>query len=100
MAIFPISKRTGINMSCSLCKQPAVDSREFEGGNNAEFSMIMEMCETHFQEYEKDEFAFMDKYTSQIDDGCYERLIDRADALRDRAKYETVAVDSTEVSHE
>lgn len=70
-------------MSCSLCKQPDVDELEFEGGNNAELSMIMRVCEEHWQEYEKDEWKFRDKYAEKIDLGCYERLIDHADMLRD-----------------
>ena len=70
-------------MKCSLCKEIAVDEREFEGGNNAEFSMTMQLCEVHFNEYEKDEWAFRDKYGEKIDDGCYDELISRADMLRD-----------------
>lgn len=75
-------------MTCSLCKQPEVDSLEFEGWNNAELSMVMRLCEAHFAEYEKDEYAFQTKYAEKIDEGCYEALIDRADALRDEAKYQ------------
>lgn len=70
-------------MSCLICKQPEVDSLEFEGGNNAELSMFFPVCEAHFKEYEHDEWKFRDKYGDKIDDGCYERLIDRADMMRD-----------------
>lgn len=71
---------------CSVCKKHSVDSMEFEGGNNAEFSMIFEMCQEHWDEYEKDEYAFRDKYAELIDNECYERLIDQADALREMHK--------------
>lgn len=71
-------------MRCAICKQHAVDSIEFEGGNNAELSMIFNMCQAHFDEYEKDEWAFRDKYAEKIDNDCYERLIDQADSMRDR----------------
>lgn len=68
-------------MTCSLCKQPEVDSVEFEGGNNAEFSMTMRLCESHFTEYEKDELAFRDKHSELIDNECYEELLCSAEIL-------------------
>lgn len=70
-------------LTCSLCKQPEVETLEFEGGNNAELSMQMHVCEIHLAEYDKDENKFQDKYAEKIDDGCYERLIGHADMLRD-----------------
>ena len=73
-------------MNCSLCKQPSVDELAFEGGNNAELSMTMRLCEDHLKEYEKDEWLFRDKHAEKIDDGCYERLIDHADMLREERK--------------
>ena len=73
---------------CSLCKEASVESLEFEGGNNAELSVTMGLCETHLAEYDKDEYAFQDKYADQINTGCYDQLVSNADALRDRQKYE------------
>lgn len=64
---------------CILCKAPAVEGLEFEGGNNAEFSCTFWVCEKHLEEYDKDEYAFQDKYASHIDDECYDTLIAQAD---------------------
>jgi len=61
-------------MRCDICKEPAVETLEFEGGNNAELSMTMAVCEACLAEYEKDEYAFQDKYADKINDGCYEEL--------------------------
>jgi hypothetical protein len=70
-------------MSCAICKQPEVDQIEFEAGNNAEFPVSFPVCENHWNECEKDEWAFRDKYGEKIDEMAYERLIDHADAMRE-----------------
>ncbi len=70
-------------MSCALCKQPEVDRLEFEAGNNAEFPVSVPVCQAHWDECEKDEWAFRDKYGEKIDAMAYERLIDQADSRRE-----------------
>lgn len=73
---------------CGLCGQPSVAGLEFEGGDDANYTMTLEVCEAHFQEHEADEWAFRDKYAERIDEGCYEELIDAADGLHDRMRDE------------
>lgn len=70
-------------MSCSLCKQPEVDNVEFECGNGAGMTATLRLCESHFKEYEKDEYTFQDKHAELLDKMAYEDLIDHADMLRD-----------------
>jgi hypothetical protein len=71
-------------MSCSLCKNPTVETLDFEAGNNAEFASFVRVCEVHLDEYDKDEWAFRDKYAAKIDDLAYESLIDIAEARSER----------------
>src|SRR6266705_841488 len=67
-------------MKCDLCKEPVVETLEFEGGNNADLSTILGLCEAHLAEYDKDEYAFQQKYADKINKGCYEQLISNAEA--------------------
>lgn len=67
---------------CGLCKHEAVESIEFECGNNAENSVAMYLCENHLAEYDKDEYAFQDKYANQIEVGWMEDMLSYADSLR------------------
>lgn len=60
-----------------------VDSFEIEGGDDANFSMTMNVCEVHLAEYNEDELEFASKYCETIDNRCYEELIDTADMLRE-----------------
>lgn len=75
-------------MSCLLCKQPSVDSAEFEAGNNAEVPVSVPLCETHWNEMDSmDSYDFQCKYADQIEDLAAQKWVDLADALRDEAKY-------------
>jgi hypothetical protein len=73
---------------CTFCKKPSVESLEFEAGNNAETAVWVELCQKHFDEYDKDEWAFQDKHCDKLNDMAGQVLINEVDALIDRAKYE------------
>lgn len=62
-------------MSCTFCKEPSVESFEVEGGNNAELTCEISLCESHFKEYEKDEYTFLTQHAQLIDELCYDALI-------------------------
>jgi len=74
-------------MSCAICKQPEVESLDFEAGNNAEVPVSVRVCQSHLDEYDKDEYAFHDKYADRIEELAAEKWVDLADHLRDEAKY-------------
>ena len=63
---------------CTLCLDPMVDSFEMEGGDDANFSMTMNVCEFHLAKFNEDENAFASKYGEIIDTECYNSLIDEA----------------------
>lgn len=67
---------------CSLCKEPAIESIEFECGNNAENSVAMYLCQNHLDEYDKDEYAFQSKYADKIEGEWMEDMLSYADSLR------------------
>jgi hypothetical protein len=49
-------------MTCSLCEKIAVDSFEVECGNNAEYSIQLNVCEEHLKESENMGYGFDEKY--------------------------------------
>ena len=51
---------------CDLCRELAVDSLEFETGNNAEYAVNVSLCEKHLEEAEQTGYDFEDKYAEQI----------------------------------
>lgn len=75
-------------MVCELCKQPDIDSLEFEAGNNAEYMVSIPLCEAHLKEEEETGYDFRKKYGEQIEEALYESWRNQADALRTQAKYE------------
>jgi len=77
-------------MTCSICKEPSVDSLEFETGNNAKHQTTVNLCEAHMKEAEETGYDFEQKYAEQILECLYEDWRDLGDALRDRAKYEDI----------
>ena len=77
-------------MSCSFCKHPSVENMEFEAGNNAEVPVSFPVCQPHLDEFDKDEWAFRDKYGDKIEDMAAEHWVDLADSLRDEAKYKGI----------
>lgn len=70
-------------MKCAICKNIAPDSIEIECGNNAENSVALWLCEPHLDEFEKDEWAFRDKYDDKIEGEWLEDMLSYADSLRD-----------------
>lgn len=52
---------------CSFCEGPSIDSFSVEAGNNAEVWINLELCEIHSAENSRDEAAFEEKYSRQID---------------------------------
>lgn len=71
-----------MKQKCCFCKSKAEDSIEFECGNGANSSVAIWLCTGHLDEYEKDEYAFHDKYADQIEGEFMENLISYADSLR------------------
>jgi hypothetical protein len=56
----------GMTMKCSLCKKEAIDSTDVECGNNAEYSITLNLCHSHCHEYEKLGYEFEEKYGKEI----------------------------------
>lgn len=75
------------NPTCWLCKEPSVDSLEFEAGNNAEYQVAIPLCEAHLKEEEETGYDFREKYGEQIEAALVERWASEADHLRDAEKY-------------
>lgn len=73
-------------MFCDLCKGPQVDSLEFETGNNAEYSVSVNLCEAHFKEAEDTGYDFEKKYAEQILECLYEHQRSKADYLKAEGK--------------
>ncbi len=59
-------------MTCTFCKEPAVDSLEFETGNGAEYGVTVDLCEAHFKEAEDTGYDFEVKYAEPILECLYE----------------------------
>jgi hypothetical protein len=57
---------------CFLDENQAVDSVDFETGNNAEYSVNVGLCQVHLDELEKTEYKFEEKYGAEILDSLYE----------------------------
>ena len=68
---------------CCLCRDRSVESFDTDAGNNAEISVTVNLCEEHWQEYEKDEDAFMDRTAEKFDTMAYDQMVDHADMLKD-----------------
>jgi hypothetical protein len=69
---------------CELCNQLAIDSVEFETGNNAEYGVEIDLCEGHLQELDATGYAFEQKYADQILQVLYDRWIATADNREER----------------
>lgn len=54
-------------MKCSLCNSDATDSIEVECGNNAEYSLVLDLCEEHWKEQEELGYKFDEKYGGKIE---------------------------------
>lgn len=55
-------------MKCFLDDNEAVDSLEFECGNNVEYSITANLCQFHFEEQEKLGYGFEEKYGLKIEE--------------------------------
>jgi len=55
-------------MNCSFCKGEAIDSTDFEVGNNAEIGITVRLCANHLKEVEDDDYAFQDKYADRLEE--------------------------------
>ena len=60
-------------MKCFLDDNEAVDSVEFDSGNNAEIRVSVDLWQAHSDELDKDEFEFESKYGKEILEKAYER---------------------------
>lgn len=60
-------------MKCSLCGQPAIDSWEVECGNNAEYSIVLNVCEEHLKESEDLGYGFDEKHGGKFEKILAER---------------------------
>jgi len=58
-------------MTCDLCKEIAVDSIVFEAGSNANFRVLVQLCQAHCKEADETECAFQEKYATQIEEALY-----------------------------
>ncbi len=56
------------NPICSFCPKEAEDSLEVECGNNAEYSIELNLCAEHLKEQEKTGYAFEQKYGKEIEE--------------------------------
>ncbi len=61
-------------MKCSLCKEEAIDSMDFESGNNAEIPVTINLCEKHLQEADKLGYRFEQKYANEILEMAFRKL--------------------------
>ncbi len=59
-------------MTCSLCEKDAIDSFEVECGNNAEYSIELNVCEEHLKENEDLGYKFDEKYGAKFEEILYE----------------------------
>mgnify|MGYP007031191476 CR=1 FL=1 len=58
---------------CSFCESEAVDSMVVECGNNAEYSIEINLCESHLKEEEATGYKFEEKYGDRIEQMNNER---------------------------
>lgn len=54
-------------MKCSLCICEAIDSFSVECGNNAEYSIELNVCDSHLKESERLGYNFEEKYRKEIE---------------------------------
>jgi len=54
-------------MRCFLDGNDAVDSFDVECGNNAEYSITLNVCQQHLEESEKLGYGFEEKYGATIE---------------------------------
>ena len=52
---------------CSLCHREADDSIDVECGNNAEYSITLNLCAEHLKESETLGYGFDQKYGAEIE---------------------------------
>lgn len=62
--------------TCGLCPAESIGSAEFDAGNNAETRVYLELCQKHWDEMERDEWAFQKKYWAEIDQLVVERSME------------------------
>lgn len=60
-------------IKCSFCEGEAIDGMEVECGNNAEYSITIDLCESHSQEQERLGYKFEEKYGKRIEEMNNER---------------------------
>jgi len=60
-------------MICSFCKNEAVDSMDVECGNNAEYSITVNLCKKHLKESDATGYKFEEKYGARIEQMNNER---------------------------
>ncbi len=53
-------------MKCSLCQKEAIDSFITETGNNAEISVVVNLCQSHFDEWDNAELVFEGRYAEEL----------------------------------
>lgn len=61
------------NPECDLCNCEAEDSMDFETGNNAEYSVTVDLCADHLKEQEETGYAFEEKHRAKFESMLYER---------------------------
>lgn len=76
----------GMVGKCALCRFAAVDSLDFETGNNAEHSVAVPLCAAHVAEAERTGYDFEEKYAAEILERLYESWRGQADHLLDEHK--------------
>lgn len=64
---------------CDLCREPAVETLDFETGNGANYGVSVRLCEVHLQEADETGYDFESKYAEQILECLYERWRGMAD---------------------
>jgi hypothetical protein len=71
---------------CELCERQAMDTLNFAAGDDAEYTVLMPLCEAHLQEAEELGYGFEDKYAAEILECLYEHWRGLADQHDDRNK--------------
>ena len=59
---------------CSFCKSDAIDSMDVECGNNAEYSITVNLCDVHAKEADELDYKFNEKYGAIIEQMNNERF--------------------------
>src|ERR1700749_448886 len=65
--------------NCELCENKASDEMEFECGDDANYQVLIPLCDNHLKELEDTGYHFETKYAEQIDGALYESWCGMAD---------------------